>query len=249
MKNTLQKEWKNYKVLMRNIPAVVVALYCVSVVGMNLMANKIIFNSAIVSADGGILLSWIPFLCMDMIIKRYGAKAAVEINIVSLLINILFSILFSIVASVQIDVGISYSQGDIYESFNSVFDATWFVVLGSSLASFCSAVMNSFSNVSVGKLFKKNPDSKLAFFVRSYISTFLAQFIDNLVFAVTVFMIFAPIYWGYSLQFVQCVGAGILGAILELIMEVIFSPFGYKIVKKWEQEGIGSKYLEFIKQG
>ena len=60
-------------------------------------------------------------------------------------------------------------------------------------------------------------------------------------------MIFAPIYWdGFSWTFTQCVTCSLTGAFAELIMEIIFSPIGYKICKKWEKQKIGKEYLDFI---
>ena len=35
-------------------------------------------------------------------------------------------------------------------------------------------------------------------------------------------------------------------AILELAMEAIFSPFGYKVCKKWKEENVGKDYLEYV---
>ena len=38
------------------------------------------------------------------------------------------------------------------------------------------------------------------------------------------------------------------GAIVELIMEIIFSPIGYKITRKWKEENVGKEYLELISE-
>jgi hypothetical protein len=32
-------------------------------------------------------------------------------------------------------------------------------------------------------------------------------------------------------------------------MEVAFSPFGYRITKKWQADKVGEEYLEHIKRG
>jgi hypothetical protein len=37
----------------------------------------------------------------------------------------------------------------------------------------------------------------------------------------------------------------VTGAVAELIMEVIFSPIGYRIVSKWKANSIGHEYLEY----
>ena len=239
----MKKYFEDYKLLLRSVPGIITAVYCVAVVVMNLMANKIIFNSHYVAADGGLLVSWIPFLCMDMVVKRYGPRAANKLNLFALFVNLAVVAMFAIISSIQIDVGAEYAQGDIYASFNGVFSCTWFVLLGSSVAFIAAGMINNFTNWGIGKMFKKNPDGKLAYVTRSYISTFIGQFADNLLFATIVFIVFAPIYWGYSLTFLQCIGSATIGAVLELLMEVIFSPIGYSVTKKWKREEVGEEYI------
>ena len=34
------------------------------------------------------------------------------------------------------------------------------------------------------------------------------------------------------------------GAVAELIMEILFSPIGYKIITKWKKHNIGNEYYE-----
>ena len=98
-------------------------------------------------------------------------------------------------------------------------------------------------NWGIGKAFRKNPDGKLAYVTRSYISTFIGQFCDNFIFSALTFMVFAPIFWdGFHWTFIQCVTCSLLGAVLELIMEVIFSPIGYSVLKRWNREGVGAEY-------
>ena len=104
-------------------------------------------------------------------------------------------------------------------------------------------------NWSIGKAFKKNPDGRLAYATQSYISTFVGQFCDNLIFSVIVFMGFAPIFWdGFHWTLIQCVMCALTGAIAELIMEIVFSPIGYKIIRRWKQKDIGKEYLKYISE-
>ena len=64
-----------------------------------------------------------------------------------------------------------------------------------------SAAVNNFLNFAIGRLFRKNPDGRLAFAARSYVSTFIGQFFDNFVFAVLAFAVFAPRFWnGFPLN-------------------------------------------------
>ena len=98
-------------------------------------------------------------------------------------------------------------------------------------------------------MFKKNPDGKLAYAMQSYVSTFVGQFCDNLIFAVIVFMGFAPIFWdGFCWTFIQCVMCSLTGAVAELIMEILFSPAGYRIVTSWTKKNIGKEYLDYISE-
>jgi hypothetical protein len=39
------------------------------------------------------------------------------------------------------------------------------------------------------------------------------------------------------------------GAVAELILEIVFSPLGYKITQKWKNDGVGKDYLDYIAKG
>ncbi len=237
MKKWFIEQFNDTKLLLRSIPAVVVCLFTISVISMNLLANKTIYQSDIIAIDGGILVSWLSFMCMDVVSKHFGPKASTKLSIFAMLVNLLTCLIFYIASVIP-------TPNTDYSAFNTIIGGTWFILLSSSIAFLCSAIINNFLNWSVGQLFKKNPDGKLAFFTRSYVSTLIAQFSDNLIFAILTFMIFAPIYWdGFHWTFVQCLTCSALGALLELFMEVVFSPIGYRITKKWKKENVGESYL------
>ena len=62
-------------------------------------------------------------------------------------------------------------------------------------------------------------------------------------------MLFAPIFWdGFSWTLIQCITCSILGAVLELLFEVVFSPIGYKVVKTWQNQNVGKEYFDYIKE-
>ncbi|MBQ4627622.1 MAG: VUT family protein, partial [Clostridia bacterium] len=95
--------------------------------------------------------------------------------------------------------------------------------------------------------FRKNPDGKLAYAMSAYVSTFIGQFFDNFIFSVIVFVGFAPIFWdGFHWTVLQCAMCALTGAVAELIMEIVFSPIGYRITKKWRENSVGKEYLENI---
>lgn len=242
MKERIKKSWKEFKLLLRSIPATVVTLFVVSVICMNLLANKTLIQLDWIALDGGILISWLSFMCMDIITKHFGPKAANRISILAAGINLLTCLIFFVASIIP-------STADDYTAFNGIFGGTWFILLGSTIAFLASAVINNTMNWMIGKSFRKNPDGKLAYATRTYVSTFIGQFMDNLIFAVIVFMFFAPIFWdGFCWTFIQCVMCSLTGALAELVMEIVFSPIGYKITKKWQAESVGKEYFEFVGQ-
>ena len=242
MKERIKKSWIEFKLLLRSIPATVVTLFVVSVICMNLLANKTLIQLDWIALDGGILISWLSFMCMDIITKHFGPKAANRISILAAGINLLTCLIFFVASIIP-------STADDYTAFNGIFGGTWFILLGSTIAFLASAVINNTMNWMIGKSFRKNPDGKLAYATRTYVSTFIGQFMDNLIFAVIVFMFFAPIFWdGFCWTFIQCVMCSLTGALAELVMEIAFSPIGYKITKKWQVESVGKEYFEFVGQ-
>ena len=62
-----------------------------------------------------------------------------------------------------------------------------------------------------------------------------------------VFVFFAPIYWdGFCWTYLQCAMCALTGAIAELILEIAFSPIGYRIVQKWKTQAVGKEYLNYL---
>lgn len=235
MKAKMQTGWRDTRVLFRSIPAVITALFTISVVTMNILANKTIYQSDIIAVDGGILVSWLSFLCMDIVTKAFGPKAATKLSVFATGVNLLVCLIFYIVSIIPTETD--------YTAFNTIIGGTWFILLSSTVAFLSSALVNNFLNWSIGKLFRQNPDGKLAYVTRSYVSTFIGQFFDNFVFAALTFMVFAPIFWdGFRWTPLQCLTCSLLGAGLELVMEVVFSPIGYVVLKQWEKDGVVEEY-------
>lgn len=231
-----------FKILLRSIPATVVTLFVVSVICMNLLANKTLLQLEWIALDGGILISWLSFMCMDIITKHFGPKASNWISILAVAINLLTCLIFFVASAIP-------SNAGDYSAFDGIFGGTWFILLGSTVAFLASAVINNTLNWIIGKGFQKNPDGKLAFAARTYISTFIGQFLDNFIFSIIVFVFFAPIFWdGFHWTVLQCMTCALTGAIAELIMEIAFSPIGYRISQTWQAEAVGKEYLDYIEK-
>lgn len=237
---SIKKIYTETKILLRSIPATVVTLFAVSVVCMNLLANKTLVQRDWIAIDGGILISWLSFMCMDIITKHFGPRASTIISIHAAAINLLTCLIFFVASIIP-------SNANDYSAFDGIFGGTWFVLLGSTIAFLASAVINNILNYMIGKCFIDNPDGKLAYAARSYISTFIGQFFDNFIFSVIVFVFFAPIFWnGFCWTVLQCAMCALTGAVAELVMEILFSPFGYRITKKWQAENVGEEYFNFL---
>ena len=245
MLSKIKREIYEIKILLRSVPSTILTLFAVSVIAMNLLANKSV-NLPVdwLALDCGIIVSWVAFLSMDIITKHFGPKAATQVSIVAVLFNLMICIIFFIAGSIPGIWGESYVEGSetiINSALDHTFSGTWYVLLGSTTAFIISAVVNNFLNYLIGKLINKNSDSYLVYAVRTYISTAVGQFADNLVFA----LIVSHIFFGWSM--LQCITCSVTGMIVELLCEVIFSPIGFSVCKKWKKDNVGKEYFELKK--
>ncbi len=228
---------EDYKVLLRSIPASTVTVFVVSVILMNLLANKELVSFPYLALDCGFTLSWVAFLCQDMICKRFGPKASVKVSIMALACNLAVSLLFWLVSLAPGMWGAYYSTEslEVNAALNSTIGGSWYVVLGSSVAMLCSSFVNSHVNQFIGHLTDDGSFAKFA--LRSYVSTGIGQFVDNLVFA----LIVSYNFFGWSP--VQVITCSITGALAELACEILLSPVGFRVASGWEREGVGAEYV------
>lgn len=246
MKQKIKDELHEFKLLLRSLPTVITALFIISVFSMNLLANKSIsLPLDWLALDCGIVVSWFAFLTMDVLTKHFGPKAATQISILALIINLIFCVVFRLVSLIGGNWGASFDangnvQQGVNDALNSTFGGTWYVLLGSSVAFVASSFINNFSNWGIGKLFKKNPDGACAYFLRTYVSTAVGQFVDNLIFAFIVSLNF----FGWTP--LQCVTCALTGMLVELLCEAIFSYFGFAMCKKLRKDGVGKEYFDFV---
>ena len=246
MKSILQRGkalFQEAVVLSRSLPPALLAFFALSVVGMNLLANKSI-NTGLdwLALDCGFILSWASFLCMDIIVKRYGVRASIYSSIFALIVNLFFALVFflgSLIPGVWSESFVEGSEEIINGALNRTFAGSWYIVMGSSVAFLVSAIANALLNAGVGLAFKKHPDGFIAFASRAYVSTMIAQFIDNIVFA----LIVGHVLFGWTI--VQCLTCAAAGALAELVMEIVFSPLGYRVCRHLEKNKIGQAYIDY----
>ncbi len=238
----IQNFFTEIKLLFRSIPSLITALLVTSIVAMNLLANKSIdMGLSWLALDCGILFSWLVFLLMDIVTKRYGVRAANILSIAALLVNLFFSLFFiatSYIPGLWSQSFVEGSEGVINSALDGTFRSSWYVIIGSSVAFLASAVTNNFLNVLFGKLLKNR--GFFAFSISCYASTLIAQFLDNLLFA------FIVSYNFFGWTPLQCVMCAVTGAVAELLFEIVFSPIGYRAVKKMERENVGKEYLDYL---
>ena len=239
---TIKNFFTEIKILLRSIPSLITALFVTAVVMMNLLANKSIdTGTSWLALDCGIILSWLVFLLMDVTTKRFGVRAANILSVAALLVNLFFSAFFiaaSYIPGLWSQSFVEGSESVINGALDGTFRSSWFVILGSSVAFVASAFLNNFLNMCFGRLFKEK--NFLAFSVSCYASTVIAQFLDNLLFA------FIVSYHFFGWTPLQCVTCAATGAVAELLFEVVFSPVGYRVVKRMEAEQVGQQYIDYL---
>ncbi|MCR5090239.1 MAG: VUT family protein [Oscillospiraceae bacterium] len=224
----MKKSISEFRMLLNGAPPILLSLLILSVVGMNLLANKSIETGVSwLALDCGILLSWLTFLSMDVLTRCFGPRAATLASFTALLINLFMALIFylaSLIPGVWGESFVDGSEAVINTALNHTLGGTWFIILGSSVAFAASAVLNNFLNYGIGKLLREDRGFG-AFALRSYVSTFLAQFADNLIFALLV----SRMFFGWTM--VQCLTCALTGAVLELLFEIVFSPLGYRMAE------------------
>ncbi len=235
----LKTQAEDYKILLRNIPSTTITFFVLSLVCANLMANKELVSFKYLALDCGFVFSWLMFLCMDVICKRWGTNASIKVSFLALFVNLCICGIFALLSLAPGKWGEFYTFGseEVNSALNSTFGGSWYVVLGSALAFIVSSIINAVLNSAIGSKLRKN--GFFAFALRSYISTIIAQFADNLIFAIVVSKFFFG--WTWTQVFV----CSAVGAVFELLCEVLFSGIGYKIVKRWEKENVGKEYLDY----
>lgn len=241
MKQKLIAHFKKFTLLVRSVPPLTFAMFMLSLLCMNLLANKSIsLPWDWLALDCGIVVSWVAFLCMDVLTKHFGPKAATQLSVFAIAINLLACLILYLASLVPGVWGAYYDYGElpaINSALDATFGGTWYVLIGSTVAFVASAVINNFTNWGIGKIFKKNPDGFGAYVCRSYLSTAVAQFADNLIFA----LIVSHFFFGWTI--VQCLTCAATGMVCELLCEALFSPLGYKMSRNWKEKGVGAEYL------
>jgi len=225
----MKRAFTEFRSLLRSVPPVLVTLMVLSIVGMNLLANKSIDTGVEwLALDCGLLFSWLCFLAMDIMTHCFGPRGTSLMCVAALILNLMMSGVFFLASRLPGVWGESFVEGSetvINTALDNTFGGVWYIILGSSVAFLISSLVNNFLNYGIGQKLK-DKKSFGTFALRSYVSTFIGQLVDNMVFAFLV----PRIFFGWTT--LQCLTCSLTGAVMELIFEVIFSPFGYKMSRR-----------------
>lgn len=219
--------------LLKSLPIVVTILFIVDTILMNFLARYTVVNLPWLAVNAAITISWISFLILDIVTKHFGPEAANILSVIAAIVNFTCSVVCAVICAIAKN-----------PALDSVIGGQWSVFTASTIAFVASAISNNYLNAALAKPFENNPDGKLAYSVRSFVSTLISQFTDNFLFLFLAFYIFPyiptalPVRWTMP-QILVC---SILCAILELVTEAVFAPFGYFVCKKWREKNVGKTY-------
>lgn len=246
--NWFKKQWRDIRELIAKVNPLVMTFFVLSVVAMNLLANKSIDLSWLpgnniaagefgwLALDCGILVSWLAFFAMDNIVRRFGPKASTQMTVVAVFINLVICGVFLLAGNISGAWGESYVEvgGEmINTALDNTISGTWYVLMGSTVAFISSAVVHGLTSYAISKLFK-NKETLKAYAFCSFAATSLGQFVDNLIFALIVSLTF----FGWNI--LQCVMCSITGMVVEFILSAIFVPIGHKIYKSDQKRAEGN---------
>lgn len=224
----------------KKVPSWIVALSLAATVLMNILANKALFTDGkFISTDCALLISWISFLTMDIATQRYGGKASFAITMFDVAVALAMSGIMAGIAAIPESAYSGWFQTEEAAiALNGLIGNNYLVVLTSLFAFLCSSIIDITANIGIGKLFKnanvaelkKSPKTFFIWFTRAYASTFLSQFVDNLVFQAIAY----PLLFHIPCSPLSITLSALLGAIFELVAEIIFAPVGFVAVSKKE---------------
>lgn len=238
IKEWFKKDLNETKVLFRCMPTLPFAILCGAMIAMNILANKTIVNETWISLDAGIMVSWISFLAGDMLVKRFGPKASIKINIAAVGVQLLVVGLLAIGGAMPWG-----TNADPIIGFDDIFCSAgliWPLGVG-TFAFIVATIFDSLINWAVFKRFK-NRQGFAAYAVASYTSSLVGQFLDNFLFG----LLFTYLA-GYVTFESLWLFAGV-GAVVEVLCQIVLSPIGFKMCKDWQKNKVGEEYVRLVSQ-
>lgn len=203
---------------------ILVSFYMVGSVMQNILATKTFGTPEISITTGGTIISWLVFLCMDVITEIWGKKRAIRCFWISGILNLLFS------GIAWICIAIPGNNDFINGSYEVILGTGWRIVI----ASITAFLLGNYANTMIMywmRVNSKNPNKTFGFMIRAVLSTLIGQLIDNALFYL---IAFSPIgipatieqSWITILQLVGFTTA------IETVVEAAVSPLTSLFIKK-----------------
>lgn len=192
------------------------AFYFTGSIIQNILAVKMFGTSTLNICDGGVIISWLVFACMDIITEVLGKKKAIRYFTIASCLNLLFTLLFLLV------IAIPGNDAYMSEVFATMLGTNWRIVIASISAFWIGNYINTFI-MYIMRVRSKNENNKVSFVIRAILSTILGQIVDNSLFYI---LAFAPlgIPGTYELSWLSIVQNVSITTGIETISEAIVSP-------------------------
>ena len=180
------------------------ALYCASIVAMNVLAAKQIDILGL-TVTCGIFVSGFVFWSQDIVVEIYGAQESRKMVLTCYGLSAIMTLAY------QVAIDVPASQfWDMQEAFESILQTTTRI----TVASFVAYTIGSLVNVHImGELKKRHPKS---LFIRAVGSTVIGQLLDNGLFAFVAFLGVLPLQAIISMM--------IGGTLVEVVTEIVLYP-------------------------
>lgn len=208
----------------KSIPVLIMVIFTVTIVVMNLIATKTIYQNDFIAIDGGIILMWLVVILSDLVTTAKGPKATICMTIFGIAVNLVASLIFYLVSLIP--------GGPNFDAFKEVLGGSFFIIISSTISFICSSTLNAFLNHGIHGLFTKNYEGKLAFSVCCQVSTLISQILDNFLFNILAYVLFAPLFLGeFKWSLTQCIFCALLYAAISMFIELVLLPLLYKIYR------------------
>lgn len=202
---------------------IIVSFYMVGSVMQNILATKTFGTPELSITTGGTIISWLVFLCMDVITEIWGRKRSIQCFWISAALNLLIS------GIAWICIAIPGNNDFINGSYEVILGTGWRIVIASITAFLLGNYANTLIMYAM-RVNSKNPNKTFGFVCRAVLSTLIGQLIDNGIFYL---IAFAPIgipatieqSWMTILQLVGFTTA------IETVVEALVSPLTSLLVK------------------
>lgn len=194
----------------------VISFYFLGSIMMNILTMKTLQLGNISVFTCGIIMTPLVFACNDILTECMGKKFAFRIILIGAGINLAWSLLCAFT------IALPANNPYIAECYAVILGSTWRITAASIIAYIGGGWIN---NIIMDRLHQK--DGEKRYYLRAILSTAFGQLFDDYVF---VFLAFAPFGisaienpWGAILT------VPIISAIVETVIEAIFTPVSKKI--------------------